>query len=92
MLFEETRKALFCPDLFRHFGKCEPARKAMRQMQQGPLPDYVPSTSQTEGVLRGLAELKPEMLAVMHGSSYRRPCDRLLTDLAGVIKDEFDKP
>ena len=100
VLFEETRKTLFCSDLFHQFGNVaaatssdliEPARKAMQQMQQGPLADYMPYTSQTEGVLRGLAALKPETLAVMHGSSYIGQCDGLLTDLAGVIKDEFDK-
>jgi len=43
------------------------------------------------GVLRSLAKLKPETLAVMHGSSYRGQCDHLLTGLADVIKEEFDK-
>jgi len=99
VLFEETRKTLFCSDLFHHFGKCdpvttsdliEPARKAMLQMQQGPLADYMPYTSQSEGVLRGLADLKPETLAVMHGSSYIGKSDKLLTDLAGVIKESFN--
>lgn len=100
VLFEETRKTLFCSDLFHHFGNVaplttsdliEPTQKAMQQMQQGPLAGYMPYTRQTEGVLRSLADLKPEMLAVMHGSSYSGHCDRLLTHLAGVIKDEFDK-
>lgn len=100
VLFEETRKTLFCSDLFHHFGNVdpittsdliEPTQKAMRQMQQGPLAGYMPYTRQTEGVLRSLAALKPEALAVMHGSSYLGPCDRLLTNLAGVIKEEFDK-
>jgi len=100
VLFEETRKTLFCSDLFHHFGQVEPlttsdliepTRKAMQQMQQGPLAGYMPYTRQTESVLRALADLKPETLAVMHGSSYRGKCDSLLTDLAGVIKEEFDK-
>ena len=99
VLFEETRKTLFCSDLFHHFGDVapvtssdliEPARKAMQQMQQGVLADYMPYTSQTEGVLRGLAALKPETLAVMHGSSYVGTSDKLLTDLAGVIKESFN--
>jgi flavorubredoxin len=99
VLFEETRKTLFCSDLFHHFGNVapvtsadliEPTRKAMRQMQQGPLADYMPYTSQTEGVLRSLAELKPETLALMHGSSYIGKSDKLLTDLAGVIRESFD--
>jgi hypothetical protein len=100
VLFEETKKTLFCSDLFHHFGDVEPittsdlidpTRKAMVQLQQGPLEGYMPYTRKTEGVLRSLAELKPETLAVMHGSSYRGQCDRLLTGLAGVIKDNFDK-
>ena len=99
VLFEETRKTLFCSDLFHHFGDVAavtssdligPAGDAMKQMQQGPLADYMPYTSQTGEVLRSLAELKPETLAVMHGSSYIGQGDRLLIDLAGVIKDSFD--
>jgi flavorubredoxin len=100
VLFEETDKTLFCSDLFHHFGNVEPittsdliepTRKAMHQMQQGPLSSYMPYMRQTEGVLRSLAELEPQTLAVMHGSSYRGPCDRMLIDLAGVIKENFDK-
>ena len=60
-------------------------------MQQGPLAGYMPYTRQTEGVLRSLADLKPETLAIMHGSSYSGQGDRLLTDLAGVIKENFDQ-
>jgi len=99
VLFEETRRTLFCSDLFHHFGNVgavttsdliEPTRKAMLQMQQGPLAGYMPYTQQTEGVLRSLAGLKPDTLAVMHGSSYRGNCSGLLTDLAGVIKKTFD--
>jgi flavorubredoxin len=99
VLFEEATKTLFCSDLFHHFGDVEPVttsdligrtRKAMQQLNQGPLSGYMPYTRETEGVLRSLAELKAQTLAVMHGSSYVGPSDKLLTDLAGVIKDEFD--
>jgi flavorubredoxin len=101
VLFEETRKTLFCSDLFHHFGNVEaltssdliePTRRAMQQMQQGPLAGYMPYTRQTDGVLRSLAELQPETLAVMHGSSYRGPCDRLLGELAATIRDTLDQP
>jgi hypothetical protein len=73
---KETRKTLFCSDLFHHFGNLEPVttsdligptRKAMQQLEQGPLAGYMPYTRQTETVLRSLADLKPETLAVMHG-------------------------
>ena len=99
LLFEETRKTLFCSDLFHHFGNVEPVttsdligptHKAMQQLEQGPLAGYMPYTGQTEGVLRSLADLKPETLAVMHGSSYRGKCNGLLSDLAGVIKETFE--
>lgn len=101
VLFEETRKTLFCSDLFHHFGNVEPVttsdlieptKRAMQQLQQGPLAGYMPYTRQTAGVLHSLADLKPETLAVMHGSSYIGPGDRLLIDLAEVIKQNFDQP
>ena len=63
----------------------------MQQMQQGPLADYMPYTGKTENVLRGLAALEPETLAVMHGSSYVGKGGKLLTDLAGVIKESFEE-
>jgi flavorubredoxin len=100
VMFEETRKTLFCSDLFHHFGDVAavttsdlvgPSRKALEQLQQGALADYLPYTRQTERVLRGLADLKPETLAVMHGSSYIGQGDKLLLDLAGVIKETFDR-
>jgi flavorubredoxin len=99
VLFEETTKTLFCSDLFHHFGNGEalttsdlidPTRQAMQMLQQGPLAGYMPYTRQTEGVLRRLADLKPETLAVMHGSSYRGDGSRLLTELASVIKENFE--
>jgi flavorubredoxin len=100
VLFEETRRTLFCSDLFHHFGDVpavtssdliEPTRSAMQRMQQGPLAAYMPYMPQTESVLRSLAELDPEALAVMHGSSFVGRGNRLLEDLAGVIKETFDR-
>jgi flavorubredoxin len=99
VLFEETGKTLFCSDLFHHFGNPEAmtqsdlisrTRDGMLRMAQGPLAGYMPYTRQTTGVLRDLAKLQPQTLAVMHGSSFTGPCDRLLTDLAGTIKEAFD--
>lgn len=99
VLFEETRKTLFCSDLFHHFGNVapitesdliEPTHTAMQRLRQGPLAGYMPYTSQTAGVLRSLANLQPETLAVMHGSSYSGQGDRLLAELAAVIKENFE--
>ena len=100
VLFEETRKTLFCSDLFHHFGNVAavtssdligPTRQAMQQMQHGPLAGYMPYTRQTESVLCSLADLMPETLAVMHGSSYIGQGDVLLSGLAEVIKENFDR-
>jgi flavorubredoxin len=100
VLFEETGKTLFCSDLFHHFGNTEaittsdliePTRQAMQRLQQGPLAGYMPYTRQTEGVLRKLADLNPQTLAVMHGSSFSGNGAQMLTDLAGVIKENFDE-
>jgi len=99
VLFEETRKTLFCSDLFHHFGDVAavttsdligPTREAMQRLNQGPLAGYMPYTRRTEGVLRSLAQLEPETLAVMHGSSYTGQADGLLTALVGVIEENFD--
>ncbi|NNE92084.1 MAG: MBL fold metallo-hydrolase [Verrucomicrobiales bacterium] len=101
VFFEETRKTLFCSDLFHHFGDpppvtssdlIAPTRDAMKQMQNGPLAGYMPYTRKTEGVLKSLADLKPETMAVMHGSSFTGQGDQLLLDLAGVIAENFDQP
>ncbi|MDM7937066.1 MAG: MBL fold metallo-hydrolase [Cyanobium sp. CZS 48M] len=99
LLFEETNKTLFCSDLFHHFGDVAPLTSSdligptlqgMEQMQQGPLASYMPYTRHTESVLQALAGLRPEALAVMHGSSFVGRSDQLLSDLAGVLRDAFD--
>lgn len=99
VLFEETQKTLFCSDLFHHFGDASavtssdligPTGQAMDRLQQGPLAGYMPYTRATEGVLRALAGLQPETLAVMHGSSYRGRGDEQLVSLAEVIREKFD--
>jgi hypothetical protein len=63
----------------------------MQAMQQGPLAGYMPYTKATEGVLRQLADLEPQTLAVMHGSCYQGPASSQLQDLAGVLRENFDR-
>lgn len=100
VLFEETQRTLFCSDLFHHFGDVEPLTSsdlvgptsaAMQQMQHGPLAGYMPYTRATEGALRDLAELNPQTLAVMHGSSYRGETRQQLSGLAAAIRETFDR-
>lgn len=101
VLFEETGGTLFCSDLFHHFGNgpavtgsdlIGPCKEALQRLRQGPLAGYMPYTSRTDGVLRSLAELQPQTLAVMHGSSFSGPCAQPLTDLADVIREAFEAP
>lgn len=98
VLFEETGRTLFCSDLFHHFGNAppvtsddlvDPTRRAMQQMQAGPLAGYMPYTHATKRVLGELATLAPRTLAVMHGSSFAGDAAAQLTGLAGAIEDSF---
>lgn len=99
VLLEETTKTLFCSDLFHHFGDVAPittdslieaTQAGMQLLSQGPLAGYMPYTSQTGGVLKSLAELNPQVLAVMHGSSFQGNANSMLLDLADVIQKNFD--
>jgi flavorubredoxin len=73
VLFEETTGTLLCGDLFTHLGNgpalteddiVEPAAAAEEVFRASSLH---PSTV---AAVRGLAELRPRTLAVMHGSSF----------------------
>jgi len=98
-LFEEKNSTLFCSDLFHQIGNVEPlthsddilirTKNAITEYQAGPLMDYLPYTANTKRLLQTLAELKPETLAIMHGSSYSGDCDKLLNALDPVLKEVF---
>jgi flavorubredoxin len=98
-LFEETNATLFCSDLFHQIGKVEPVtesddilgrtRKAITEYQAGPLMDYLPYTKNTKRLLHELADLEPKTLAIMHGSSYKGNCKRLLSRLDPVLKEVY---
>ena len=74
VIFEEVTRILFCGDLFTHTGAgpalvetdvleaAIAAEDMFHAMALGP---------NTGRVLRSLAQLRPQMLAIMHGSSYR---------------------
>lgn len=98
-LFEETNATLFCSDLFHQIGKVEPVtesddilgrtRKAITEYQAGPLMDYLPYTKNTKRLLHELADLEPKTLAIMHGSSFKGNCKRLLSRLDPVLKEVY---
>lgn len=96
VLFEETRGTLFCSDLFHHDGDVEAVTEtdilgrvveALRHYQAGPLMDYLPFTSRTQGMLDQLAAWHPRTLATMHGSTFVGDGARALRDLGRVMRD-----
>ena len=85
VLFEETTGTLFCGDLFTHLGDgpavtdndiVGPATQAEDMFLASSL---APSTA---GTIEKLAELSPQSLALMHGSSFNGDCDLALKELA----------
>jgi flavorubredoxin len=96
LLFEETKGTLLSSDLFHQCGDVEAstesdvierARKTLIDYQAGPLANYMPYTKHTDGVMQRLAELKPQTIAPMHGSTYVGDGEKALKDLATVLKD-----
>jgi flavorubredoxin len=90
VLYEESTGTLLCGDLFTHLGD-GPA--VVEEEIVGPAGDaedlfgatcITPSTGPT---IRGLAELEPRTLALMHGSSFRGDGAAQLVALA----DEYDR-
>jgi flavorubredoxin len=90
-MYEETNGVLFCSDLFHQNGDVEPlttsdvvgrARDTMVEYQSSPLANYMPYTKDTDRELKRLAELKPKVLATMHGSAYEGDGAQALNDYA----------
>jgi len=98
VMFEETQKTLLCSDLFHQVGDVEPlttsdvvARSvdAMKAYQGGVLADYSPYTHQTDRLFGKLAELNPQRLAIMHGSSFEGDGAQALRDLGVAFREVF---
>jgi flavorubredoxin len=96
LYFDEKDRTLFCSDLFFQGGECThwtesdvvgPAREAIVQGMASPLAKDMPYTPYTDATLTRLAALKPQTLAVMHGSTFHGDGERALIELASVIKD-----
>jgi flavorubredoxin len=96
VLFEEVTSTLLCSDLFTHEGDMEAvtesdivdrAKRALIEGQRGPFANAYPYTPLTEPILRGLADLRPKQLALMHGSAFAGDGERALRDLAVVMRE-----
>jgi flavorubredoxin len=98
VMFEETQGTLLCSDLFHQIGDLEPLTssdvvgrsvEAMRAYESGVLAEYSPYTHRTAELFEKLAELKPQRLAIMHGSSFEGDGERALRDLGVAFKEVF---
>jgi hypothetical protein len=96
LFFETTDRTLLCSDLFFHPGDPEPltesdvldrARDSIAQNLTGPLANDMPYTAYTDATLRRLADLNPQTLALMHGSSFKGDGKRHIGDLASVLQE-----
>ena len=90
VLFEETTATLLCGDLFTHVGN-GPALTEHDVVEAAVDTEDIfhgNSLSAASGAtVRGLAQLTPRTLALMHGSSFTGDCSRALLDLS----DDFDR-
>lgn len=96
LLFEETGKTLFCSDLFLHNGNVEPsteedilgrAKESLLGFEASPLANSTPYTTKTGDILHRLADLEPQRLATMHGSTFVGDGGGALRNLAVMMKE-----
>jgi flavorubredoxin len=89
VLYEETTRTLFCGDLFAHVGngpslvETDLLPIAMAGEEMFHSTSIGPATAPT---IRRLAELRPERLALMHGSSFEGDASGQLERLAGAYE------
>jgi flavorubredoxin len=100
LYFEETERSLLCSDLFFHPGEPEPltesdivgrAKASILEGMASPMAKDMPYTPYTDSTLRRLANLEPQTLALMHGSSFRGDGRSAINDLAVVIRETLGK-
>ncbi len=96
LLLEETGSILFCSDLFLQNGNVAaltetdligPSRLALLGYEAGPLRSFMAYTGLTRNTIHRLSGLKPELLAVMHGSSFTGNGERALRDLSAMYAE-----
>ena len=92
VFFEQETRTLFCGDLLTQLGNGPAvvgddiidaailAEDVFHQTSLGPL---VPAT------LRRLADLEPQRLAIMHGSSYEGDAATMLRRMADVFEERY---
>ena len=94
VLYEEHTRTLFCGDLFTRFGENDPTttddivEAALAAEQFGAPTALTPSTAP---LLRSLATLDIDALALMHGPTYQGDCNKALLGLADGYQALFEQ-
>lgn len=100
LLFEETNKTLFCSDLGYHQGDVEPKtdsdvvgrfKSSLVKDQAGLFANAYPYNKQTTETLHRLAALKPQTLALMHGSSFKGDGEQALLGIETVMREVLER-
>jgi flavorubredoxin len=95
VLFEENTKTLFCGDLFTHLGNGPAVTDdsaddlVERALEAEEMFRYTSCLTATVTALRSLAALRPQTLAVMHGSCFQGDGAAALTALADAMETRF---
>jgi hypothetical protein len=69
----------------------ERVRNTLVHYQAGPFSDYLPFTPMTVQHLARLADLKPEVLATMHGSTFKGSGEHALHELSKLFREVLVK-
>lgn len=95
VLYEETTRTLFCGDLFTHVGngpamvETDIVAAAVAGEEQFHSTSIGPATAPT---IRRLAALRPQRLALMHGSSFEGDASGQLERLAAAYARMAEQP
>lgn len=89
LMMDMTTRTFFCGDLFTQGGTGETALVETdilgpSEAFRSPM-DYYAHAPDTQSILERLAALRPETLAVMHGSAWRGDGARLLRELSAAL-------
>jgi flavorubredoxin len=101
MFYEEQSGTLFCSDILYHKGNVaalatggeimQRFQDSMRGDQLTPWAHAYPCSDDTRATYRRLADLDPQVLAIMHGSAHSGSSRQLLMDYAAAL-EEFAAP
>lgn len=98
-MFEETHKTLLCSDLFTHSGDVESLttsdivgrfKEDLIVGEQTPFAHAYPYSAKTDEILKKIAALEPQTIAVMHGSSFSGDGKQAINDLAVAMREVLE--